>query len=259
MELTLYQIDAFTDRVFRGNPAAVCPLDRWPSDTDLQAIAEENNLSETAFYVPAGTGFHLRWFTPKAEVDLCGHATLAAAFVIFNFSDYADNTIKFESRSGELAVAKSDDLLVMDFPAQPAKPCATPQLLVEGLGKAPIEVLSSEDYLAVFDTEEDVIGLKPNFDALNKLDLRGVMVTAKGKDVDFVSRFFAPRYGINEDPVTGSAHCALTPYWAGRLNKTRLSAKQVSKRTGYIECDLKGNRVLLSGKAVKYMEGKISY
>jgi PhzF family phenazine biosynthesis protein len=259
MELTLYQIDAFTDRVFRGNPAAVCPLDRWPSDTDLQAIAEENNLSETAFYVPAGTGFHLRWFTPKAEVDLCGHATLAAAFVIFNFSDYADNTIKFESRSGELAVAKSDDLLVMDFPAQPAKPCATPQLLVEGLGKAPIEVLSSEDYLAVFDTEEDVIGLKPNFDALNKLDLRGVMVTAKGKDVDFVSRFFAPRYGINEDPVTGSAHCALAPYWAAKLNKTRLSAKQVSKRTGYIECDLKGNRVLLSGKAVKYMEGKISY
>ena len=259
MELTLYQIDAFTDQVFKGNPAAVCPLDDWLTDTDLQAIAAENNLSETAFYVPAESGFHLRWFTPKAEVDLCGHATLATAFVIFNLSDYADETVKFETRSGELAVTKSDDMLVMDFPSQPGKPCATPPLLVEGLGKTPIEVLSSEDYMAVFNHEEDVIGLKPNFDALSKLDLRGVMVTAKGKDVDFVSRFFAPRHGINEDPVTGSAHCALTPYWAGKLKKTKLSAKQVSKRTGYITCELKGNRVSLSGKAVKYMEGKIKF
>ena len=259
MELTLYQIDAFTDQVFKGNPAAVCPLQSWLSDSDLQAIAAENNLSETAFYIPLVSGFHLRWFTPKAEVDLCGHATLATAFVIFNFSDYADNTVRFESRSGELTVTKSDDLLVMDFPSQPAKPCATPQLLVEGLGKAPIEVLSSEDYMAVFGTEEDVMALKPNFEALNKLDLRGVMVTAKGNEVDFVSRFFAPRYGINEDPVTGSAHCSLTPYWAGKLNKTKLSARQVSERTGYIECELKGNRVFLSGKAVKYMEGKINF
>jgi PhzF family phenazine biosynthesis protein len=257
MELTLYQIDAFADKVFKGNPAAVCPLDRWPSDTDLQAIAEENNLSETAFYVPADAGFHLRWFTPKAEVDLCGHATLATAFVIFNFSDYADDTVKFETRSGELVVSKNNELLVMDFPSQPAKPCATPPLLVEGLGKTPIEVLSSEDYMAVLENEDDVAALKPNFNTLSKLDLRGVMVTAKGKDVDFVSRFFAPRYGINEDPVTGSAHCALTPYWADRLNKTKLSARQVSKRSGYIECELKGSRVFLSGKAVKYMEGKI--
>ncbi len=157
-----------------------------------------------------------------------------------------------------MAVTKSNDLLVMDFPSQPAMLCATPPLLVEGLGKAPIEVLSSDDYMAVFENEEDIIGLKPNFDALSKLDLRGVMVTAKGQDVDFVSRFFAPRYGINEDPVTGSAHCALTPYWAGKLNKTKLSAKQVSKRTGHIACELKGHRVLLSGKAVKYMEGKIT-
>ena len=259
VQLTLYQIDAFTDKVFKGNPAAVCPLDSWLADRDLQAIAAENNLSETAFYVPIEGGFNLRWFTPKAEVDLCGHATLATAFVIFNYSDYPNNTIKFASRSGELAVTKSDDLLVMDFPSQPGKPCATPPLLVEGLGKAPIEVLSSEDYMAVFENEEDVIALKPNFDALSKLDLRGVMVTAKGKDVDFVSRFFAPRHGITEDPVTGSAHCALTPYWSGKLNKTKLSAKQVSKRTGYIECELKGNRVLLSGKAVKYMEGKIKF
>ena len=257
MELTLYQVDAFTDIVFKGNPAAVCPLDDWLMDADLQAIAEENNLSETAFYVPAEAGFHLRWFTPKAEVDLCGHATLATAFVIFNFSDYAGDTVKFETRSGELVVSKNNELLVMDFPSQPGKPCATPPLLVEGLGKTPTEVLSSEDYMAVFDKEEDVIAMKPNFDALSKLDLRGVMVTAKGKDVDFVSRFFAPRHGINEDPVTGSAHCALTPYWAGKLNKTKLSARQVSKRTGHIECELKGSRVLLSGKAVKYMEGKI--
>jgi len=259
MELNLYQIDAFTDRVFKGNPAAVCPLERWLKDADLQAVAEENNLSETAFYVPAEAGFHLRWFTPKSEVDLCGHATLATAFVIFNFSDYADDTVKFETRSGELMVSKNNELLVMDFPSQPGKPCATPPLLVEGLGKTPIEVLSSEDYMAVFEHQEDVTALKPNFDALSKLDLRGVMVTAKGKDVDFVSRFFAPRYGINEDPVTGSAHCALTPYWAGKLNKTKLSAKQVSKRTGYIACELKGNRVFLSGKAVKYLEGKINF
>ena len=259
MQLTLYQIDAFTDKVFKGNPAAVCPLDRWYSDTDLQAIAEENNLSETAFYVPADAGFHLRWFTPKAEVDLCGHATLAAAFVIFNFSDYADNTVKFESRSGELAVTKSDDLLVMDFPSQPGKPCPPPRLLLDGLAKAPVEVLASEDYMAVFENEEVIYALKPNFDALSKLDLRGVMVTAKGKEVDFVSRFFAPRYGINEDPVTGSAHCSLTPYWAEKLNKTKLSAKQVSKRSGYIGCELKGNRVFLSGKAVKYLEGKINF
>ena len=257
MELTLYQIDAFTDKVFKGNPAAVCPLDSWLADTDLQAIAEENNLSETAFYVPAEAGFHLRWFTPKAEVDLCGHATLATAFVIFNFSDYNEKKVKFETRSGELSVTKSDDLLVLDFPSQPAMPCASPPLLVEGLGRTPIEVLSSADYMAVLENEDDVAALKPNFNTLSKLDLRGVMVTAKGKDVDFVSRFFAPRYGINEDPVTGSAHCALTPYWAGKLNKTKLSARQVSKRTGHIECELKGSRVLLSGKAVKYMEGKI--
>jgi PhzF family phenazine biosynthesis protein len=259
MELTIYQIDAFTDQVFKGNPAAVCPLDDWLADTDLQAIAAENNLSETAFYVPAGAGFHLRWFTPKAEVDLCGHATLATAFVLFNLLDYADGTVKFETRSGQLAVTKSDGLLVMDFPSQPGKPCATPPLLIEGLGKTPIEVLSSEDYMAVFENEEDVTALKPNFDALSRLGLRGVMVTAKGKDVDFVSRFFAPRHGINEDPVTGSAHCALAPYWAAKLNKTKLSARQVSNRTGYIECELRGNRVFLSGKAVKYMEGKITF
>ena len=257
MELTLYQIDAFTDKVFKGNPAAVCPLDGWLSDTDMQAIAAENNLSETAFYVPSGVGFHLRWFTPKAEVDLCGHATLATAFVIFNFSVYANDTVKFDTRSGELVVSRSGDWLVMDFPSQPGRPCAIPPLLIEGLGKMPLEVLASEDYMAVFENEADVAALEPNFDSLSKLDLRGVMATAKGDKLDFVSRFFAPRYGINEDPVTGSAHCALTPYWANRLEKTKLRAMQISERTGYIECELKGSRVFLSGKAVTYMEGKI--
>ena len=259
MELSIYQIDAFTDQIFKGNPAAVCPLDSWLADTDLQAIAAENNLSETAFYIPLVSGFHLRWFTPKAEVDLCGHATLATAFVIFNLLDYADDAIKFQTRSAELTVTKNNDWLVMDFPSQPGKPCPPPRLLFDGLGKAPVEVLASEDYMAVYENEEDIYALKPNFEALSKLDLRGVMVTAKGKDVDFVSRFFAPRHGINEDPVTGSAHCALTPYWAGKLNKTKLSARQISTRSGYIECELKGNRVFLSGQAVKYMEGKITY
>ena len=259
MELSLYQIDAFTDQVFKGNPAAVCPLESWLSDSDLQAIAAENNLSETAFYIPLVSGFHLRWFTPKAEVDLCGHATLATAFVIFNILNYAEDTIHFQTRSGELTVMKSKDWLVMNFPSQPGKPCPPPRLLLDGLAKAPVEVLASEDYMAVYENEEDIYALKPNFDALSKLDLRGVMVTAKGKEVDFVSRFFAPRYGINEDPVTGSAHCSLTPYWADKLNKTKLSAKQVSKRSGYIGCELKGSRVFLSGKAVKYMEGKINF
>lgn len=259
MELTIYQIDAFTDKVFAGNPAAVCPLDSWLADEDLQAIAAENNLSETAFYVPNEQKFHLRWFTPKAEVDLCGHATLATAFVIFHFTDYAGDTVKFDTRSGELAVTKSGKWLVMNFPSQPPTPCARPQLLVEGLGKTPAEVLSSEDYMAVFEHERDVITLQPNFDALSKLDLRGIIVTAKGSDVDFVSRFFAPRYGINEDPVTGSAHCALTPYWAAKLDKTKLCARQVSQRGGYIECELKGSRVVLSGKAIKYMDGRINF
>jgi PhzF family phenazine biosynthesis protein len=259
MELTLFQIDAFSDKVFSGNPAAVCPLDGWLSETDLQAIAEENNLSETAFYVPVEGGFHLRWFTPKAEVDLCGHATLATAYVIFNLSNFTRDTVHFETRSGKLSVSKDHDLLVMDFPSQPGKPCECPPLLIEGLGNEPADVLTSEDYMAVFNNEDDVIALKPNFHALSDLDKRGVIVTARGKDVDFVSRFFAPRHGINEDPVTGSAHCTLTPYWAGKLNKTRLSARQVSKRSGTIECELKGDRVFLSGKAVKFMEGTIKF
>jgi len=257
MELTLYQIDAFTDKVFSGNPAAVCPLTEWLPDSTLQAIAMENNLSETAFYVPIKNGFHIRWFTPVAEVDLCGHATLATAYVIHTIIGYDNDTVRFNSRSGDLFVTKSGDSLSMDFPSQPGTPCPAPSLLVDGLGKTPSEVLASEDYLVAFASEDDILSMQPDFAALSKLDLRGVIITAPGKDVDFVSRFFCPRLGVDEDPVTGSAHCALTPYWAAKLGKTRLSARQLSKRTGTLECELKGDRVIITGKAVKYMEAKI--
>jgi len=258
MELTLYQIDAFTDRLFCGNPAAVCPLHTWPQDSLLQAIAEENNLSETAFYVPVENGFHLRWFTPVAEVALCGHATLATAFVIFNCTGYTKDMVRFASKSGDLFVKKNKDALSMDFPSQPGKPCEAPHSLIQGLNKNPVEVLSSEDYIAVFNTEEEVLSLQPDFPALCRLNLRGVVATAQGRSVDFVSRFFAPRVGVNEDPVTGSAHCELTPYWADKLGKTRLLARQISKRGGDIACELNGNRVIITGKAVKYMTATIS-
>jgi PhzF family phenazine biosynthesis protein len=257
MKLNLYQIDAFANEIFQGNPAAVCPLDKWLPDKILQSIAEENNLSETAYYVPTETGFHIRWFTPKVEIDLCGHATLATAYVIFNLLGYTKDIIKFDSRSGELIVSQNNEWLTMDFPSQPAHSCELKEELIVGLGKQPLEVLSSEDYLVVFKTEEDIISLKPNFEVLSQLEWRGVIVTAPGYDFDFVSRFFAPKFGINEDPVTGSAHCALTPYWAGKLNKTKLTAKQLSKRTGELVCELNSDRVLISGKAVKYMEGTI--
>ena len=257
MELTLYQIDAFTDKVFGGNPAAVCPLTEWLADSILQAIAMENNLSETAFYVPIENGFHIRWFTPVAEVDLCGHATLATAFVIHNVIGYDNDTVRFNSRSGDLFVKKDGDALSMNFPSQPGTPCPIPQTLIDGLGKTPSEVLASEDYLVVFEKEEDILSMQPDFNTLSKLELRGVIITAPGKEVDFVSRFFCPKLGVDEDPVTGSAHCALTPYWAEKLGKTKLSARQLSKRTGKLDCELKGDRVIITGKAVKYMEAKI--
>ncbi len=257
MKLTLYQIDAFTDKVFSGNPAAVCPLNEWLPDSTLQAIAQENNLSETAFYVPAENGFHIRWFTPVAEVDLCGHATLATAFVIHNIIGYKNDIVRFNSGSGDLFVKKTGDSLSMDFPSQPGSSCPIPPALVEGLVKTPSEVLASEDFLVVFENEEDILSMQPDFITLSKLELRGVIITAPGKDADFVSRFFCPKLGVDEDPVTGSAHCALTPYWAEKLGKTKLSARQLSKRTGTLECELRGNRVIITGKAVKYMEAKI--
>lgn len=258
MELTLYQVDAFTDRLFAGNPAAVCPLGEWLTDATLQAIAEENNLSETAFYIPSGDGFQIRWFTPTTEVELCGHATLATAHVIFNRTDYGRDTIRFGSRGGELTVTRDNDWLIIDFPAQPATPCDSPKVLTEALGREPVEVLSGPDYLAVFDSEEVILAIQPGFEALKRLDLRGVIVTAPGRDVDFVSRFFAPKFGIDEDPVTGSAHCTLAPYWSERVDKARLTARQLSRRGGEIICEVGGSRVALSGRAITYLEGKLN-
>lgn len=258
MKLTQYQVDAFTKRIFAGNPAAVCPLDAWLPDNLLQAIAAENNLSETAFFVPSTRGYALRWFTPVAEVDLCGHATLATAYVLYHQLGYQGESITFETRSGDLIVQRDGDALVMDFPATLPVRCDAPAALVDGLGLEPLEVWAAGDYMAVLDSEESVRRLKPNQTSLSQLDLRGVIVTAAGNDVDFVSRFFAPNYGIPEDPVTGSAHCILTPYWAERLGKQTLTARQVSARGGDIDCSLRGDRVLLSGHAVVFMQGEIA-
>jgi PhzF family phenazine biosynthesis protein len=259
--LRLYQVDAFARRPFTGNPAAVCPLASWLADDVLQAIAEENNLSETAFFVPSARGFRLRWFTPLAEVDLCGHATLAAAHVLYEVMGYAEPAITFETRSGELIVTRNGSLLTMDFPAQPAKVCAAPEALLQGLGGRPSEVRSAADYLVVFESEAEVRALVPDQGLLARLDLRGVIVTAPGADgdCDFVSRFFAPRVGVPEDPVTGSAHCALAPYWAERLGKTKLVARQVSRRGGELLCAVKGERVLISGSAVTVLAGTMTF
>ena len=257
MEIALYQIDAFASEVFQGNPAAVCPLASWLPDSVLQKIAEENNLSETAFYIPADSGFHLRWFSPVSEVDLCGHATMAAAFVIFHIIGYELPAIRFRTRSGDLIVGRDKESFIMDLPALDIKVCRPPVDLIAGLKREPTEVLFSEDYVAVFDNEDDIISLNPDYETLRKLDLRGVVVTSRGKNVDFVSRFFAPKLGIGEDPVTGSSHCEITNYWAGKLKKTKLKARQLSRRGGELGCELRGNRVLLSGRAVKYMEGRI--
>ncbi|HCC54433.1 MAG: isomerase [Deltaproteobacteria bacterium RIFOXYD12_FULL_55_16] len=257
MKLKQYQVDAFTDKVFSGNPAAVVPVSSWPEDSLLQAIAEENNLSETAFFAPSANGFHLRWFTPVKEVDLCGHATLATAHVLFEILGYTKQVIIFETRSGELFVKKKGKMLEMDFPASPATPCGISETLIQGLGRRPLEVLAADDYLAVFDSEEAVRAITPDQALLGRLDLRGVIVTAPGTGVDFVSRFFAPKFGIPEDPVTGSAHCTLAPYWADRLGKNILTARQVSKRGGSIACEVQADRVLLSGCAVTFMEAEI--
>jgi len=257
MEIPLYQVDAFASEVFSGNPAAVCPLDEWLPETLMQAIARENNLSETAFLVPEEDAYRIRWFTPEAEVDLCGHATLASAYVIFTFLETRRTQVNFFSRSGRLGVARRGDLLAMDFPAQPPHVCDIPASLITGMGRQPVDVLCSEDYFAVFDAEEDILNLKPDMGMLSSLDLRGLIVTAPGKTVDFVSRFFAPGLGIPEDPVTGSAHCALVPYWSKRLGKRDLHARQVSRRGGELFCRDLGERVEVSGRAVLYMTGTI--
>ena len=259
MKIKQYQVDAFASRAFGGNPAAVCPLECWLGDDVLQAIAEENNLSETAFFVPSEKGFALRWFTPLKEIDLCGHATLATAHILFERLGYPRQIITFETRSGELFVEKKGKWLEMNFPACPPTPCAISETLVQGLGQRPIEMLAADDYIAVFDSEETVRAITPDPILLLQLDLRGVIVTAPGSDVDFVSRFFAPKFGIPEDPVTGSAHCELAPYWASKLGKNTLSAEQVSRRGGNIRCEVRSDRVILSGCAVTFMEAEIIF
>lgn len=259
MKIKQYQVDAFATRVFEGNPAAVCPLSNWLADELLQAIAQENNLSETAFFVPSKKGFELRWFTPVKEIDLCGHATLATAHIIFKTLGYPKQAITFETRRGELIVEKKGEKLEMDFPACPPKSCGLPEILAKGLGQRPLEVLAADDYLAVFDSEAAVRAIMPDLALLNQLDLRGVIITAPGTEVDFVSRFFAPKFGIPEDPVTGSAHCELVPFWADKLGKNILTAKQVSKRGGNLTCEMKADRVLLSGYAITFMEAEIAF
>jgi len=259
VKLRQYQVDAFASRVFKGNPAAVVPLTAWLADSLLQAIAEENNLSETAFFVPVNGGYELRWFTPVAEVDLCGHATLATAHVLFTHLKHPLRSVSFFTKSGELVVKPADAGIEMNSPSRKPAPCDPPKLLLEALGARPTEVLAADDYMAVFPSEEIVRSLKPDPSVLRRLDLRGVIVTALGDSADFVSRFFAPKLGIDEDPVTGSAHCVLAPYWSERLKRNPLNAAQVSKRGGLIRCELQGDRVLLSGQAVTFMEAEITF
>jgi len=257
VEVKIFQIDAFAETVFEGNPAAVCPLDKWLPDDVLQRIAQENNLSETAFFIKEGNSYHIRWFTPVFEVDLCGHATIATAFVIFEILKNEIQKITFNSRSGELIVTKKGEYIELNFPVAEIIQCETPPQISQAFGKEPIEVWCSDDYMVVFENESDIKSLSPNFTILNELECRGVIATSKGSEVDFVSRFFAPRCGVNEDPVTGSAHCKLIPYWAQRLGKNSLTALQLSQRGGKLLCELINDHVLIAGKAVKYLEGTI--
>jgi len=258
MHLPIHQIDAFAERLFEGNPAAVCPLEAWLPDEVMQAIAAENNLAETAFYVRKENAYELRWFTPTHEMDLCGHATLVAAHVVFQSGEVAESRVTFHSRSGPLYVSREDGLLTLDFPADPAEPCEAPLELVSGIGATPAACFRATDYLAVFDSEETIRDLAPDFRRLRGLDLRGVIVTAPGGTADFVSRFFAPNFGIDEDPVTGSAHCTLAPHWSERLGKSELTARQLSKRTGTLRCRVEGGRVFISGRTAPYLEGIIT-
>jgi predicted PhzF superfamily epimerase YddE/YHI9 len=300
MRFRLYQVDAFTDRPLSGNPAAVCPLEAWPEDDVLQAVAAENNLSETAFLVPDGSGYELRWFTPTTEVDLCGHATLAAGYVVLRYAEGTRDSVRFSTASGPLEVRRDGEALLMDFPSVPAEPCPAPAELAEGLGAEPVEVRRARDWLAVFRSRTEVARLAPRMEVLEALEGRGVIATAPAGEgpgqgagpaagppagaggaqgegssppgaasgdgagapsggprrPDFVSRFFAPAVGVPEDPVTGSAHCTLAPYWAERLGKDRLLGHQISRRGGEVTCRVLGDRVELGGRAVLFLEGR---
>lgn len=259
MKVKIYQVDAFTDKVFSGNPAAVCPLDNWFSDELMQNIAMENNLSETAFFVAVGDEYHIRWFTPAVEVDLCGHATLASGYVIFNLLKYEGAVINFYShKSGNLRVKKDNDLLTLDFPADEVKKSDTLTDFYNCFNIKPKEVYKGKtDYMLIFENEEQIRDLVPYFSEIMKTKARGIIVTAKSDNTDFVSRFFGPQSGVDEDPVTGSAHTTLTPYWAGILGKNELTAVQLSKRRGFLKCRLSGSRVKISGHARLYMTGEI--
>lgn len=258
MQIKLYQVDAFTDRPFAGNPAAVCPLDDWLDDATMQAIAAENNLSETAFLVPNDEGYHLRWFTPAVEVPLCGHATLASGYVVLNHLRPDADAVTFETQSGPLVVRRDGDRLRMDLPALPPEPVEPPPGLVEAVGGAPVEILKARYHMLVYANEAEIEFLSPDFAGLGRLESGNVMATAPGREVDFVSRFFGPASGINEDPVTGAAHCMGTPYWAMKLDKSVLTARQISARGGDLFCELVDDRVHLSGSCAFYMEGTIT-
>lgn len=258
MTIDLYQVDAFAEQLFEGNPAAVCPLDEWLPDETLQKIAMENNLSETAFFVRDENKYRLRWFTPTDEVDLCGHATLASAYVLFEHLGVQEKEIVFDSNSGELRVKKQGDELAMDFPATIGKKAIPPSSLLKALNVSPLEVYKADDYMVVMEKEQQIRKLKPNISLLETIKTRGIIVTAPGSEVDFVSRFFAPAVGVDEDPVTGSTHTMLAPYWAKKLGKDKLQARQISQRGGNIRCKLLDGRVEIAGKALTYLTGQIS-
>jgi PhzF family phenazine biosynthesis protein len=258
MKLTLYQADAFTEKLFSGNPAAVIPLPAWLPDETMQKIAMENNLSETAFFVPDNGVFNLRWFTPSVEVDLCGHATLASAHILFNHLKVDQPEIRFQTRSGLLTVKRNGEWLTLNFPSDPPSNVEMPPAMEAVLGVKPVETLKGKiKYLAVLPSQDQVVTCSPDFSLMKKLDAQGVIVTAQAHEVDFVSRFFAPNAGIDEDPVTGSAHCVLVPYWSRVLGKTEFTARQVSARGGFLKCRLLGDRVEMSGQAATYLTGEI--
>ncbi|MFQ5744865.1 MAG: PhzF family phenazine biosynthesis protein [Acidobacteriota bacterium] len=257
MKLPIFQLDAFASRQFGGNPAAVVVLPKWLPDETLQSIAQENNLAETAFVVPGKHAFDLRWFTPEVEMDLCGHATLASAHVMFNHGYTTESEIVFRYQGGTLAVTRQQDLLAMDFPARPPTEIECDASVAKALGASPSELHQSRDLLAVFDSQADVEKLRPDFAAVAKLDTFAVIASAPGQKCDFVSRFFAPGAGIAEDPATGSSHCTLVPYWSDRLGKSKLHALQLSRREGEFFCESQGKRIKIAGRVLEYLQGEI--
>lgn len=257
MNIKVFQIDAFSDECFRGNPAAICPLDEWISDDLMQKIACENNLSETAYFKKEGDKYKLRWFTPEREIELCGHATLASAYVIFEYLNKEVKEVTFATMSGDLVVNKEEEKISMMLPKIECERVEVTESLIEALGVIPREVLKGNNLMVVLEDEDDVKYLKPNMEILKNIGVDGIIVTAKGREVDFVSRFFVPNSVIKEDPVTGSAHCELAPYWSRRLRKTILNAEQLSKRGGKLLCEVLDNAIKISGNAVIFLEGTI--